>query len=161
MSIFILPLNNTDIKDIEIGINHLNSKYFEKKVWPFDVQDTMVNQSAFTMGEMPVKHLKVMVEKMAIDNDLDNFKSWKDIEKNKKANLIIYVAKFKKNIFSNRYFSNIVINFKKKEQNLNVLFASTAGKRIIDLYYNINEFIEFKDNIKITHDAEEAIKLYT
>jgi len=159
MSILTVRLNASDIKDIEFGIHYLNNKYFEKKVWPLDEGLLMLDGSALTMGEMSVKHLRTMWTIMIDDPNLQS-STWHDIEKNKKANLIIYIAKFKK-LFSSRYYSNIDINYKKKDKTYNIMLGVTAGKKITDIYYNINELIMFQDNLKIVGNTEDAIKLYT
>ena len=41
------------------------------------------------------------------------------------------------------------------------MLGVTAGKKITDIYYNINELIMFQDNLKIVGNTEDAIKLYT
>ena len=80
-------LNSRDIKDIEIGLNHLNNKYFEKKVWPFDLGDLMSDGSALTFGEVPVNHIKVIWERM-IEDPYNTLSAWHEIKKNKKVDLI-------------------------------------------------------------------------
>ena len=152
-------LNSRDIKDIEIGLNHLNNKYFEKKVWPFDLGDLMSDGSALTFGEVPVNHIKVIWERM-IEDPYNTLSAWNEIKKNKKVDLIIYVAKFKK-FFSSGYYSNVEISFKKDNKGFTAFIGATAGKRVIDLYYNINELLEFKDDVKFLNDTADAIKKYT
>tara|TARA_B100000579_G_C22645364_1_gene763477 strand:- start:398 stop:877 length:480 start_codon:yes stop_codon:yes gene_type:complete len=159
MNIKPVRLNSNDIKDIEIGLNHLNNKYFKKKVWPFDLADLLSSGEALTMGEVPVKHLNVIWEKM-IEDPYNDLSPWHEIKKKEKADLIIYVAKFKK-FFSSGYYSNVEISFEKDKKGYTSFIGATAGKRVIDLYYNINEVLEFKDDVKFSNDTADAIKKYT
>ena len=159
MSINPINLNSDDVKEIQVAINHLNNKYFKKKVYPLDVDSLLLDGAALTMGEVPVSHLKVIWQRVM--NDPQNVsQTWKDIEKNKNVELIIFVAKFKK-LFSSRYYSNVEIGFKKDNKSFVSFIGATAGKRIVDLFYNINEVLEFRDEIKFCNETELAIKKYT
>ena len=159
MSVKPIPLNSDDIKEIQVAINHLNSRYYKKKVYPLDTNSLLLSGAALTMGEIPVSHLKVIWQR-AMDDPNNSLDTWKDIEKNKNAELIIYVSKFKR-LFSSRYYSNVEISFKKDKKSFVAFIGAKAGKRIVDLFYNMNEVLEFRDEIKFCNETESAIKHYT
>ena len=150
-------LNSKDVDEINKNINLLNKKYFIKKIWPFDKSDLLILGSALIAGDMKVQDFKPIWEKSLDDPFSSNPKNaWHTIKKKEKIYFSFKISKISK-LFSTKYVANVDVLFDESE----VYLGSTAGKKISDIFYNLNELIEQKKNPKFCSSTLEALKKYT
>ena len=86
---------------------------------------------------------------------------WKEISKNKKIYLEIFVNKVRKGFFKSAYFANLIVKYEIKGNYYDLELTSTAATSIHELFFNINQFIRLDKNLKLAFDADLALERYT
>ena len=162
--IVLSPLSSREVNEINECINTLNKKYFIKRIWPFNSSDLMLNGSALISGEMQVSHFKAIWERSLDDAFSSNPKNtWHEIKEKEKIEFSFKISKISK-FLSKKFVADIEVMFTEKDDKIGykgVYLGSTAGKKISDIFNNINEVIEHKKNPKYCSNTLEALKKYT
>ena len=161
--IHISRLNSKDVSNINDSINLLNKKYFKKKLWPLNISGLMLNGSALIDGEIKVLHFKPIWEKTMDDPFSSNPKNaWNEISKKEKIDFSFKISKIS-NLLSNKYVADVEVMFTIKDEmnHQGVYLGSTAGKKISDIFHNLNELIEHKENPKFCTSTLKALNKYT